>query len=601
MKQGATLKLIKNETGRSENLNITLKIVDRARIYLLILSLFLLPACVALQNRLLQDDTLLQSDQVRINPGVSQENTFSEDTYDLLVGEIAIFRGQTDLAVESYLNVAKSQNNPEIAERAVRLAVYGQNMEAATEAAQRWIELAPDRAEARQIIAAIYIRQKKADEAFRYLDGIIEISEAPDAVLFSSLLGVLAREKNISTVLAVTLKIAQKYQDRGYAQFLHGMMAAQGGEPLQALEYLDKALASQDIEGAHSARAKVLIKLGRREEAVISLQKAVLARPDDQKLRITYARLLVDVKQYVKARVEFEKLHQASPDDADLLYTLGLLSLESQRLDDAEKYMLKLVKMDQRKGEAQYYLGRINEDQGKYQKAIDWYRQVHVGEYLFDAKLRIAGLLGDSGRYDEAYEQLDSMLKGSQSKGSLVRIYLSKGKLFRSQARYAEAVETYSTALGIVPGNTDLLFVRGMVAEKIGRLDILEADFGKILKTEPNNAHALNALGFTLADQTDRYAEAYGYLKRAIEIMPDDAAIIDSFGWVNYRLGKYAEAIRLLRNALSRSDDSEISAHLGEVLWVSGAQEEAKKVWQKALRKSPDDPLLQKTMHRFIQ
>ena len=575
--------------------------MDRARIYLLILSLFLLPACVALQNRLLQDDTLLQSDQVRINPGVSQENTFSEDTYDLLVGEIAIFRGQTDLAVESYLNVAKSQNNPEIAERAVRLAVYGQNMEAATEAAQRWIELAPDRAEARQIIAAIYIRQKKADEAFRYLDGIIEISEAPDAVLFSSLLGVLAREKNISTVLAVTLKIAQKYQDRGYAQFLHGMMAAQGGEPLQALEYLDKALASQDIEGAHSARAKVLIKLGRREEAVISLQKAVLARPDDQKLRITYARLLVDVKQYVKARVEFEKLHQASPDDADLLYTLGLLSLESQRLDDAEKYMLKLVKMDRRKGEAQYYLGRINEDHRKYQKAIDWYRQVHVGEYLFDAKLRIAGLLGDSGRYDEAHEQLDSMLKGSQSNGSLVRIYLGKGELYRSQERYAEAVEVYSTALGIVPGNTDLLFVRGMVAEKIGRLDILEADFGKILKTEPNNAHALNALGFTLADQTDRYAEAYGYLKRAIEIMPDDAAIIDSFGWVNYRLGKYAEAIRLLRNALSRSDDSEISAHLGEVLWVSGAQEEAKKVWQKALRKSPDDPLLQKTMHRFIQ
>jgi tetratricopeptide (TPR) repeat protein len=532
---------------------------------------------------------------------VSQENDFSNDTYDLLVGEIAIFRGQTDLAVKSYLNVAKSQDNPEIAERAVRIAVYGQNMEAATEAAQRWIELEPDRAEARQIIAAIFIRQKKANEAFRYLDGIIEKSEMPDAELFVSLLGVLAREKNISTVLAVTLQIAQKYQHRGYAQFLHGMLAAQGDESMEAIEYLDKALALEDIEGAHNARAKVLLKLGRREDAVISLQKAVQARPNDQKLRMTYARLLVDVKQYVKARIEFEKLHQASPDDVDLLYTLGLLSLESQRLDDAEKYMLKLVEKNERKGEAQYYLGRINEDQGKYQKAIDWYRQVHVGEYLFDAKLRIAGLLGDSGRYDEAHEQLDSMLKGSQSNGSLVRIYLSKGALYRIQERYQEAVDVYSTALGIVPGNTDLLYARGMVAERIGRIDILEQDIGEILKTEPNNAHALNALGFTLADQTDRYQEAYGYLKRAIEIMPDDAAVIDSFGWVNYRLGNYAEAIRLLRNALSRSDDSEISAHLGEVLWVSGAQEEAKEVWQKALKKSPDHPLLQETMHRFIQ
>ena len=385
-----------------------------SKIYLLVLSLFLLPACAGLQNLSLQDDSLLQSDRVLINPGASQENAFSDDIYDLLVAEIAIFRGQTDLAVESYLNVARSQNNPEIAERAVRIAVYGQNLEAATEAAQRWIELAPDRAEARQIIAAIYIRQNKTDEAFQYLDGIIKISEMSDAELFSSLLGVLAREKNITTVLAVTLKIAQKYQDRGYAHFLHGMMAAQGGEPLEALEYLDKALASEDIEGAHNAKARVLLKLGRPEEAVISLHNAVLARPDDQKLRMTYARLLVDVKQYVKARIEFEKLHQASPDDADLLYTLGLLSLESQRLDDAEKYMLKLVKMDQRKGEAQYYLGRVNEGQGKYQEAIDWYRQVHVGEYLFDAKLRIAGLLGDSGRYAEAHEQLDSMLKGSQ-------------------------------------------------------------------------------------------------------------------------------------------------------------------------------------------
>jgi len=575
--------------------------VGGPRLYLLVISLFLLPACAGLQNLSLQDDSLLQSDRARINPGVSQENAFSNDTYHLLVGEIAIFRGQTDLAVESYLNVAKSQDNPEIAERAVRIAVYGQNMEAATEAAQRWIELAPDRAEARQIIAAIYIRQKKPEEAFQYLDGIIEISEMPDAELFGSLLGVMARENNITTVLAVTLKIAQKYQDRGYAQYLHGMMAAQGGESLEALEYLDKALASENIEGAHNARAKVLLKLGRREEAVISLQKAVQARPNDQKLRMTYARLLVDVKQYVKARIEFEKLHQASPDDVDLLYTLGLLSLESRRLDDAEKYMLKLVEKNQRKGEAQYYLGRINEEQRKYQKAIDWYGQVHVGEYLFDAKLRIAGLLGDSGRYDEAHEQLDSMLKGSQSNGSLVRIYLSKGALFRSQARYVEAVEVYTTALGIVPGNTDLLYARGMVAERIGRIDILEQDIGEILKTEPNNAHALNALGFTLADQTDRYEEAYGYLKRAIEIMPDDAAVIDSFGWVNYRLGKYAEAIRLLRKALSRSDDSEISAHLGEVLWVSGAQEEAKKVWQKALKKSPDHPLLQKTMHRFIE
>jgi tetratricopeptide (TPR) repeat protein len=578
-----------------------LKIVVRLKTYLVVLGVFILPACAGLQSPSSQNDSLLQSDHAQINLRTSQENAFAEDSYHLLVAEVALHRGQTELAVESYLNVARSQNNPEIAERAVRIAVYSENLEAASEAAQRWIELAPDRIEARQIIAAIYIRQENADDAFQYLEGIIESNEASDPQLFGSLLGVLAREKNTTTVLAVTRRIADKYQGRAHAQFLHGMLAAQGGESIEALKYLDKALDMEDVEGAHNARAKILLKLGRREEAVISLRKAVQSRPDDQKLRLTYARLLVDVKQYEKARAEFETLHRTSPDDADLLYTLGLLSLESQRLDDAEKYMLKLVKTNQREGEAQYYLGRVNEGQGQYQEAIDWYGKVHVGEYLFDAKLRIADLLSQSGRYDEAHAHLDSMLKGSQSNGSLVRIYLSKGDLLRLEMRYAEAVEIYTTALNIIPGNTDLLYARAMVSEKIGRLDILEADIRAILKTEPDNAHALNALGFTLADQTNRYNEAYSYIKRAIEIRPDDPAIIDSFGWVNYRLGKYDEAIRLLRTALSQFDDSEISAHLGEVLWVSGSQEEAREVWQRALKKSPDDPLIQKIMQRFIQ
>ena len=575
--------------------------MGRSKIALLVLTAFLLSACAGLQSPSSGNESLLQSDLAHINPTTPQSDNFGDDAYHLMVAEIAIMRGQIELAVQNYLSVARSQNNPEIAERAVRIAVYGQNLDAATEAAQRWVELAPDQAEARQTILAIYIRQDKADKAFQYLDEIIDTSEMPEAKLFGSVLSVLAREKNINTVLSVSRRIAQKHPERAYAQFLHGMLAAQGDQSVEALDYLNRALEIQDIEGAHNSRAQLLLKLDRREEAVISLHKAVLARPDNQTLRLTYARLLVDVKQYEKARVQFEILHRASPYDADLLYSLGLLSLESQRLDDAERYMMELVRMNQREGESQYYLGRINEGLGRYQKAIDWYRQVHISEYLFDAKLHIADLLSKTGRYDQAHDHLDAMLKGSQSNGSLVRIYLAIGELLRSEARFQDAVEVYTTALEIVPGNTDLLYSRGLVAERIGRLDILEQDILEILKTEPDNAHALNVLGFTLADQTDRYREAYGYLQRAIEIMPDDAAIIDSLGWVNYRLGNYDEAIRLLRSALARFDDSEIAAHLGEVLWVSGARGEARSVWQRALRKVPNDPLLQKTMNRFIQ
>jgi len=568
--------------------------------FILLTASLLLTGCASLQQASSQDKSLLGEQQAQVNPLKSQQDSIADAAYALMVAEIALNQGDTALAVKHYLEVARSQDDPEIAERAVRVAVYGQNLEAAVEAAQRWIELDPNRIEARQVIAAIYVRQDKIQEAFTYLDGLIRTSELDDAELFPPLLGILAREKNGNTVLAVSQRIAFEYPKRAYAQYLHGMLAAQNGRSEEALRFLNRSLAITEIDGVHSARAKVLLRLGRPDEAVVSLRKAVESNPDDKNLRLTYARLLVDVKQYEEARSEFEKLHQASPDDAELLYTLGLLSLESQRLDDAEKYMMMLVRLKQREGEAQYYLGRINENRKQYEDAIEWYQKVFVGEYKFDARLRVADMLGLMGRTDEAVEHLDVMLKGSQSDGSLVRIYISKGELLRSARRYPQAMEVFNTALGIVPGNSDLLYARALVAEKLGRIDILEADIGAILKTEPDNAHALNALGFTLADQTDRYEEAFGYLKRAIEIMPDDAAIIDSWGWVHYRLGDYDKAISLLRKALSQFDDAEISAHLGEVLWISGNKLEAQQIWQRALKKSPDDPALQNVMQRFI-
>lgn len=560
----------------------------------------LVTACAGLQSVSGGNESALERPRAEFNELRSEQDRYADDAYSLMVAEIALNQGDTALAVRHYLSLARSQDNAEIAERAVRVAVYGQDLEAAVEAARRWIELDPERVEARQVIAAIYVRQDKAVEAFEYLDDLIKTTDLADAELFPPLLGILAREKNANTVLSVSQRLAFEYPERAYAQYMHGMLAAQNGRSEEALRYLDRSIEIEDIEGVHSARAKILLRLGRPGEAVVSLRKAVDNNPDDQNLRLTYARLLVDVKQYEEARQEFEKLHQASPDDAELLYTLGLLSLESQRLDDAEKYMRKLVDLNQREGEAQYYLGRINENRKLYETAIEWYREVHVGEYKFDARLRIADMLGALERTDEAVGHLDEMLKGSQSDGSLVRIYITKGELLRAARRYPEAMDVFNTALAIVPGNSDLLYARALVAEKLGRIDQLEADIRAILKTEPDNAHALNALGFTLADQTDRYQEAYDFLKRAIEIMPDDPAIIDSWGWVHYRLGEYEEAVRLLQKALSRLDDAEISAHLGEVLWVSGQQDKARAVWQKALKKSPDDPTLQKVMQRFI-
>ena len=473
----------------------------------MLLPLLLLAGCAGLQSPSFGGGDLIGRQQAEVNPNTSPDNVYADDAYALLVAEIALNQGDTALAVQQYLALARSQDNADIAERAVRIAVYGEDLEAAIEAAQRWIELDPQRIEARQVIAAIYVRENRPDEAFEYLADLIRTTDLDDGEVFPPLLGILAREKNADAVLVVSQRLAFEFPERAYAQYMHGMLAAQNGRVEEGLSYLDRSAEIEEIEGVHSARAKILLRLGRPGEAVVSLRRAVENNPGDQNLRLTYARLLVDVKQYEEARVEFEKLHKASPNDPELLYTLGLLSLESQRLDDAEKYMMMLVRLNEREGEAQYYLGRIYENRKLYEEAIEWYGKVHVGEYSFDARLRIADMLGTLGRTDEAVEHLDAMLKGSQSDGSLVRIYIAKGELLRGARRYQQAMDIYNTALEIVPGNSDLLYARALVAEKLGRIDQLEADIRTILKTEPDNAHALNALGFTLADQTGDYRQ----------------------------------------------------------------------------------------------
>jgi tetratricopeptide (TPR) repeat protein len=582
------------------------KLTTRQRSFLIILPVILLSACAGLPGSQPLSSTEVKTDQAQINylPVDSSQvepDQLGNDAYHMMIAELAFRLGNIDLAVENYLIVAKSQNNPEIAARAVRIAVYGNNFEAALEAANRRLELSPNDLEAQQVIVAIYIRQGKTAEAARYLESVITQSQTSDKMLFGSLTGLFASEKDAKATLEVTHQTAQNFPEKAYAQYMHGVLSAQAGLAEEGLTYLDRSLKIEVIDGAYSAKAKILLKLGRSEEALVSLRQAVKDRPNDKSLGLTYARLLVDVKQFELARIEFEKLYQISPNDPDLLYTLGLLSIESQRLDDAEKYMSRLVELNLREGEAQYYLGRIFEGKKQSNKAIDWYRMVQVKEYRFDAQLRIAALLGSTNRIKESREHLDQMRNGSQIQSALVRIYMTEGEVLSAAGQFGEALEVYNAAVKISPGNIDLLFARGMVAERLDRLDILEADIKAVLKVQPNNAHALNALGYTLADRTDRLEEAYDMLKRAVDLMPTNAAILDSFGWVNYRMGNYDAAIRLLRSALSQYYDSEIAAHLGEVLWVSGNKEEAKSVWNEALKKLPDDSRIQQVMQRLMQ
>ena len=543
----------------------------------------------------------LQNPEYKIFSNQLTDPIENDPVYQMLVAEMAINKGLTRLAIDNYLALALSQNDPQIAQRAAKISIFAQDMESAQRAVERWMELNPDDPEAQQIIAALYIRQDQSALAYEALNKMLHSHATVSEKMFISLLTILAREKNTAAVHKVSRMIADNYPNFAYANYLHGSLISRAEKAEESITFLDKALVIQNIPEAHPIRAKMLLKLGKTDEAVLSMQKAVLSRPNNKALRLAYARLLVDAKQYDTARNEFEKLHLMAPKDTDLLYTLGLLSLEAKRFDDAESYLQKLLASGQRKGEAQYYLGRIKESRNQFQNAIGWYQKVNSGEYLFDAHIRAANLTAKLGETDKAVSLLNAMLDKDHSQSSVLHIYLATGEILKKANRHTEAVKVFDRALAIVPNNIDLIYARGMTSESAGDLTGLENDMLTILKIEPDNAQALNALGFTLADRTDRYQEAHQYIKKAIEIKPDDPAIIDSYGWVNYRMGNHDEAVRLLRSALSQYEDSEISAHLGEVLWVSGNKKEALEVWKEALQKDPNAPHLIETMKRFNQ
>ncbi len=563
-------------------------------------ALLLLGGCSSLSQPAMDNELpLLESDQEIIRPLLADRSPDSDPIYKLLLAETAINRGQARIAVSNYLDLAEQLDDARIAERAVRVAIYAQDLDAAEKAAERWIQLQPDKLEARQISAVILIRQNRPDKAADYLIQILEAQSKLTDNDFNTLLGILLREKNRDAVLKVASRIRDRFSGHAQAHYLFAAIAARSGHNGEALRALDRALKMRNLPDAYYLRARLLIKMNRREEALQNLHKAVLGKPGDQQLRLAYARLLVDMKQYDKARIEFEKLHHRSPHDANLLYTLGLLALEARRFDDGRRYLQQLLKLGKRRDEALYYLGRIDESQGRYQQAIKYYGLVHNTEYRFDARLRSAFLMAKQNRFDDAIALLEQMAAGSHPDGSLIRIYLAEGEIYNQAKRHHDAIRAYNKGLKVAPGNRDLLYARGLTAANTGDIEMLESDMRRILANNPDDAAALNALGFTLADQTDRLQEAYKLIRKAFELNPGDPAIIDSYGWVNYRLGNHDEALRLLRKALSKMDDPEVAAHLGEVLWVTGRHDEARKVWRRALKKSPKDPVLLETMKRL--
>ncbi len=520
--------------------------------------------------------------------------------YKLLVAEMAGHRGELDLSVQNYLEAAYATRDPEVVERATRIAVFARNEAAALEAAELWREISPKSHEARRILVSLYLKEGRTDDAVRELQNLFDMLAVTPKQANGLLVEMLSRERDKKEALEVMGKFMESRTDDPDATLAHASLAVRSGDLDLAAELLSGLL--KDHPDHHSAillYARVLQDQGKTAGALKYLGRLLELEPDDMRYRMAYARLLVSAKRFDEALAEFRTLSAQKPEDADVRYALSLLLLQTNRPEEAEEQFKELIKRGQQVETAQYYLGQLAETREELDLAIQRYSQVDEGQHHLDARVRIAVLLAKQGKLDEARERLHGV-QTSHVKES-VRLYLVESEVLADAGELDDAMAVYDRGLEEHAENSDLLYARAMLAEKMGRVDLLERDLRSILSREPNNAQALNALGYTLADRTDRYEEAHELIAKALELKPDDYYILDSMGWVLYRLGRHQEALQYLRRAAELSDDSEVAAHLGEVLWVTGDKAGARQVWETALESTPDDQRLLDLMKRFAQ
>ncbi|CAK0764768.1 putative TPR repeat-containing protein PA4667 [Gammaproteobacteria bacterium] len=536
-----------------------------------------------------------------ISPAAQQRNRLTNEAiYDVLVGEIAGQRGQLPLSVSHYLHAARLTRDPHVAERATRMTLFVGDIKTGLEAARLWVELQPDSNEAHQILSVLLLRNGEMAAAQAELETLLVMLRPRGAEEAYGLVAVLlAREKNRDAALSIMSQLvdrADRY--RPEALFALGHLNLQADRPTLALDALDKALRTRPgWNNAIILRARVLQVQGKGEAALNYLAGTVKAQPRDTSLRLAYGRALIDVKQFDQARAQFIVLAQQDPSNSDVLFALGILYLQANQDSQAKQQFLRLVKLGQRVRESSFYLGQIAEVQNQPEEALTWYRAVKEGENALDAQIRIAALLARHGNLAAAREHLQSL--EPKDTAQAVRLVLVESELLREGGRLEEAMDILSRAIEELPGNADLLYARAMTAERLNKLSILEQDLITILTADPDHIQALNALGYTLADRTDRFQDALGYIQRALALRPNDFYILDSMGWLQYRLGHHAEAVRYLQQALAIKTDSEVAAHLGEVLWVMGNHRDARKVWLQALKNDPAAKVVREAMDRF--
>ncbi len=544
-----------------------------------------------------RDDDDAPAKGVRPGENLPPQDLSPEVLYGYLVAEIALQRGNAGIAAQTFLELARRTRDPRIARRAVEVANQARMQALAVDAARIWHDVSPDSPQALQSLTVLLIGARKVGEAEPYIEKLLSGDGPAAANGFMQLGRLLAGNPDRRENLGVIERLAGKYSNLPQARFAVAQAALGAGDEELALKEIRRAAELRpDWELAALFEAQVLQR-AQPAAAAARLAGYLAKYPDSREVRLNYARVLVGDRKFAEARAEFEKLVAGNAADADLLYAVGLLAVQAKDYGIAESNLKRSLELGYRDpNTVRYTLGQIAEERKDYGIARDWYRTIARGEHFVPSRLRYAQTLSKEGKLDEARSYLRTQGAGEAQQHPFV---IAEAQLLRDAGKNADAYDVLGRALAKSPDQAELLYDHALTAEKLDRFDVLEANLRKLIQMQPEHAHAYNALGYSLADRNLRLEEARKLIEKALELAPDDYAIVDSMGWVLYRQGDLKGALEFLRRAYRGRPDGEIAAHLVEVLWVSGERDEAERIWSDTLKNYPNEEILKKTIQRF--
>ena len=535
--------------------------------------------------------------------------------YRLLLGDIALQRGDPALAARAYLEVAREMRDVRLARRSAEIAYATRQRATAEAAAKLWLDLAPGAERPQQILTALAAAggsPAREGEAAAPTEADLKakleklladqaLSGTGVADAFIQLNRALARQGDKVAVYVLVRDLAAPYASSPEAHFAVSLAAlnASATDPAMAaiaLERVDRALALRpDWERAALLKSEILAKRS-TEEAVAYLTAVLKTQPDSRPIRGALAQYYVEQKRLSEARAIFAALAAEEPDVREYAMGVAILSYQMKDWAAAEAQFAKLAaKGDD--GSAQLYLAQIAEETKRYEEAVARYKAVDDGDRAWLAKLRVAAVLGKMNRVDEGRRWLADL--PAVTIDQRIQVRQAEASLLRESGDLAGAYAVLEQGLVEFPDAPDLLYDSAMLAEKLDRLDVAEARLKRLIELKPDDPQALNALGYTLVDRTARAEEGRALIEKALKLSPDDPFILDSMGWAMVKLGRYDDAVSFLGRAYAGRPDAEIAAHLGEVLWVKGERARAKEIWAAQLKDAPDHPVLLETMRRL--